>query len=62
MFEDTFRNRIHRFVDQVVAGARPEEIEGSGAEALAAQRVLAAAVQSVQEQSVVEVSVPNGAV
>ncbi len=62
VFEDTFRNRIHRFVDQVVAGARPEEIEGSGAEALAAQRVLAAAVQSVQEQSVVEVSVPNGAV
>ena len=59
VFEDTFRNRIHRFVDQVVAGDRPEDIEGSGAEALAAQRVLAAAIQSVQENSVVDVVVPN---
>lgn len=62
VFEDTFHNRIHRFVDQITAGARPEEIEGSGAEALAAQRVLAAAIQSVQENSVVDVAVPNGAV
>ncbi len=62
VFEDTFKNRIHRFVDQVAAGARPEEIEGSGAEGLAAQRVLAAAIQSIEENSVVDVTVPNGAV
>jgi predicted dehydrogenase len=62
VFEDTFRNRIHRFVDQVAAGARPEDIEGSGAEALAAQRVLAAAVQSIRENAVVDVPVPNGLV
>ena len=59
VFEDTFRNRIHRFVEQVAAGAAPAEIEGSAAEALAAQRVLAAAIVSVQEHRVVEVPVPN---
>lgn len=59
VFDDTFRNRIHRFIGQVAAGTAPEAIEGSGAEALAAQRVLAAAVASVQERRVVDVVVPN---
>ncbi len=61
-FDDTFRNRIYRFVDQVIRGDRGDDIEGSGAEALAAQRVLAAAITSIQENAVVDVTVPNGAV
>jgi predicted dehydrogenase len=52
VFADTFRNRIHRFVEQVHEGCAPEDIDGSGAEALAAQRVLAAAIQSIQNETV----------
>ena len=54
-FEDTFRDRLHRFLEQVSAGVRPEEIDGSGAEALAAQKVLAAAIESVMTERVVKV-------
>jgi len=54
-FEDTFRERINTFVRQVEEGASPEEIDGSGADGLAAQRVLAAAVESVETGSVVRV-------
>jgi predicted dehydrogenase len=46
-FSDTFRNRIGAFLEQIAAGARPEEIDGSGADGLAAQKVLAAAIESV---------------
>jgi predicted dehydrogenase len=60
VFEDTFCNRINRFVEQTASGASPDEIEGSGAEALAAQRILAAAIVSVQENRVVDIPVPNG--
>lgn len=59
-FGDTFRNRLGGFVDQLNAGARPEEIDGSGADGLAAQRVLAAAVVSVQENRAVEVAEIQG--
>ncbi|MCK5860926.1 MAG: Gfo/Idh/MocA family oxidoreductase [Candidatus Hydrogenedentes bacterium] len=61
VFDDTFRNRIHRFVEQVAAGTAPGDIEGSAAEALAAQRVLSAAITSVKENRVVDVPVPNSA-
>ncbi len=54
-FEDTFLNRIKRFVEQVAAGTAPDEIDGSGADGLAAQKVLAAAVESVQTGTVVRV-------
>ncbi len=55
-FEETFRNRIQRFVEQVGDGVAPSEIDGSGADGLAAQRVLAAAVESVQSGQVVNVA------
>lgn len=55
-FEDTFRDRIHRFLEQIDAGATPTEIDGSGAEGLAAQKVLAAAIESLQTGSVVYVT------
>jgi predicted dehydrogenase len=55
-FEDTFRNRIESFLEQIAAGATPEDIDGSGADGLAAQKVLDAAVQSVKTGSVVTVA------
>lgn len=54
-FEDTFLNRIRCFVEQVEAGVSPDQIDGSGADGLAAQKVLAAAVESVQTGQVVRV-------
>ena len=54
-FNDTFRNRIHTFLEQITAGMAPDQIDGSAAEALAAQKVIAAAIESVQEEKVVYV-------
>ena len=51
-FEDTFRNRIHAFLEQVSQGVAPEAIDGSGADGLAAQRVLAAAIRSLETETV----------
>ncbi|MEK3914581.1 Gfo/Idh/MocA family protein [Paenibacillus sp. FSL H7-0331] len=47
-FNDTFRNRIERFIEQIKQKAAPEQIEGSGLEALAAQEVIEAAILSQQ--------------
>jgi predicted dehydrogenase len=54
-FVDTFRNRIHRFVEQVEEGVDPADIDGSGADGLAAQKVLAAAIESLENETVVYV-------
>lgn len=54
-FEDTFRDRIHVFLEQVTAGVAPEKIDGSGVDGLAAQRVLAAAIESIQTGQTIEV-------
>ncbi|BAL99769.1 MULTISPECIES: Gfo/Idh/MocA family protein [Caldilinea] len=54
-FEDTFRNRLHRFLEQLTESASPDEIDGSGADALAAQKVLAAAIESLENESVIYV-------
>ncbi len=54
-FNDTFRNRIHTFLEQVGAGVPPGQIDGRAAEALAAQKVIAAAIESVQTGKVVTV-------
>jgi len=47
-FNDTFGNRIDRFIEQIKQQAAPGEIEGSGAEALAAQEIIEAAIRSHQ--------------
>jgi predicted dehydrogenase len=47
-FDDTFRNRLVRFVEQVLAGDPPDAIDGSGADGLAAQKILAAAIESIR--------------
>ncbi len=53
-FEDTFRNRIHRFLEQVTENTPPDRIDGSGADGLAAQRVLQAAIESLENGTVVK--------
>ena len=54
-FTDTFINRIHRFLEQVTEGVDPKAIDGSGEEGLAAQKVLAAAIESLETETVVYV-------
>jgi predicted dehydrogenase len=54
-FNDTFRERLHCFLKQVAAGAPPEEIDGSGADGLAAQKVIAAAIESLNTGRIVPV-------
>lgn len=52
-FNDTFINRIRTFTRHVSEGATPEEIDGSGEDGLAAQKVLATAIESLENDSVV---------
>jgi predicted dehydrogenase len=54
-FQNTFRTRLHTFVEQVDRGDAPEAIDASGADGLAAQKVLAAAIESIETESVVRV-------
>ncbi len=54
-FENTFRTRIHTFLQQITDGTAPDEIEASGADGLAAQKVLDAAVRSVQTGDAIDV-------
>jgi predicted dehydrogenase len=54
-FDDTFRDRIHTFLQQVADGANPEDIDGSGEAGLAAQKVIAAAIESLTTGRVVDV-------
>ncbi len=54
-FTDTFRNRIDAFLREVEDGVAPSAIDASGADGLAAQKVLAAAVRSIEAHAVVMV-------
>jgi len=54
-FNDTFRERIHTFLVQISDGAKPDEIDGSGADGLAAQKVIHAAIESIETGKVVAV-------
>lgn len=53
-FGETMPYRINHLIAQLVAGAGPDEIDGSGAEALAAQEVVEAAIRSWESGTVVE--------
>ena len=55
-FNDTHRERIHCFVTQVADGAAPEEIDGSGEDGLKAQKVIAAAIESLETGRVVTIA------
>ena len=54
-FHDTFRERIHCFLEQVGRGADPEDIDGSGVDALAGLRVILASIESLETGEVVAV-------
>ena len=54
-FIDTFRDRIGTFLRQVNDGVAPEDIDGSGEDGLAAQKVIAAAIESLDTETVVYV-------
>lgn len=54
-FEDTFRWRIHKFLQQITDEVDPEEIDGSGEDGLRAQKVLQAAIESLENETVVHV-------
>lgn len=54
-FDDTFRDRIHRFVEQVANGTKPEDIDGSGADGLKGLKVIMAAIESLDTGKVVDV-------
>jgi len=55
-FHDTFRDRIHAFLREVSEGVPPDRIDGSGADGLAAQKVIQAAIESLETGQVVEVT------
>ena len=55
-FDDTFRERLRCFLEEVAGGVSPEKIDGSGADGLAAQRVIQAGIRSLESGTVVAVS------
>ncbi len=55
-FDDTFRERLTSFLRQVASGTAPERIDGSGEDGLAAQRVIAAGIESLETGRIVEVA------
>ena len=54
-FDETFASRIGDWVTQIDSGTAPLDNGGSGAEALAAQRIIEAAIESWESSSIVEV-------
>jgi predicted dehydrogenase len=54
-FGETFSSRIGRWVEQNVQGVRPEEIDAPGSDALKAQLIIEAAIQSWETGQVVSV-------
>lgn len=51
-FNDTFTQRINTLIEQIKSGTAPEQIEASGADALAAQEVIEAAIRSHEQGGV----------
>ena len=55
-FGNTFQSRIHRWLEQLTAGVKPDEVDGSGADGLAVQEIIEAAIKSWQTHSVVDLT------
>ncbi len=55
-FGDTFNKRIHRWLEQVTEGVPPDRIEASGADGLAVQEIIEAAIRSWETGTVVDVN------
>jgi len=54
-FNDSFRHRLHRWLEQITAATPRDQIDGSGADGLAAQEVIEAAIRSFRNGTVEEV-------
>ena len=54
-FGETFESRITRWIDQNIEDADPDEIDGSGEDALKAQLIIEAAIESWESGQVVEI-------
>jgi len=55
-FGETFASRIHRWLEQLTEGVSPDEVDGSGYDALKAQLIIEAAIESWETKSVVDVN------
>lgn len=53
-FSETFNSRISDWIDQLDAGAKYDEINGSGEDALKAQYIIEAAIESFETGKIVE--------
>ncbi|HUW62251.1 MAG TPA: Gfo/Idh/MocA family oxidoreductase [Candidatus Bathyarchaeia archaeon] len=53
-FMDTFPSRIHHWLEQNVEKARPEDVDGSGEDALKVQRIIEAAIESWEKRKVID--------
>lgn len=56
-FGTTFKNRIHRWVDQILAEVPRDEIEASGLEGYKVQAIIEAAIASFENRAIVDVEV-----
>ncbi len=54
-FGETFESRITRWIDQNIEGPGPDEIDGSGEDALKAQLIIEAAIESWESGQVVDI-------
>lgn len=54
-FNETFKSRINAFVDQVKSGVSFDEVNGSGEDALKAQYIIEAAIESWETGKIVDV-------
>ena len=54
-FGETFESRITRWIDQNIEGVDPDEIDGSGEDALKAQLIIEAAIESWENGTVVDI-------
>jgi predicted dehydrogenase len=55
-FDDTIHRRVHRWIEQVKNATPPEQIEASGADGLAVQEIIEAAIASWEGNCVVDVN------
>ena len=54
-FGETFASRIHSWLEQNAAKVKPDEVDGSGEEALKAQKIIEACIESFETNKIVTV-------
>ena len=53
-FGETFQSRIRRWLEQLAADVKPEDVDGSGADGLAVQEIIEGAIKSWETHTVVD--------